>query len=282
MANLKVAITGSSGLVGSRILELLPDFDFILLRYENGFDITNQEIVWDNLKELEYDILLHLAAYTLVDKAEEENELAYRINVDGTKNVFEAAQQRGKKFVYISTDYVFNGITPDVFFDEDSRPDPVGVYGKSKYEGEKVVADQAMIVRLSYPYRADFEKFDFVRKIRSLLEEGRHLKMIVDSIITPTFIDDIAFGLKHLINNYSPEVFHLVGGNFLSPYDCGLLIAKEFGLPESLISKTDFASYFGEYAETRPQYTPTKSKKNNFHRMSAFQEGLEKLKKSQV
>ncbi|MBI2049763.1 sugar nucleotide-binding protein [Candidatus Roizmanbacteria bacterium] len=179
MAKLRVA-----GLVGSRVVELLSDeFEFTPLRYENGFDITNREIVWNELKELEFDTFLHLAAYTFVDKAEEENELCYKINVDGTKNVFEAIKQKGKKFIYISTDYVFNGTTPDVVFNENSKPEPVGVYGTSKYEGEKIVGNQGMIVRLAYPYRASFEKPDFVRKLKSLLEDGKELKMIVDSII---------------------------------------------------------------------------------------------------
>lgn len=278
MAKLKVAITGSTGLVGSRVVELLTDdFKFIPLRYENGFDITNREIVWDGLKEVEFDIFLHLAAYTFVDKAEEENELCYKINVNGTNNVFESTKQKGKKFIYISTDYVFNGTTPDIVFDENSKPDPVGVYGQSKYEGEKIVENQAMIVRLAYPYRASFEKPDFVRKLKSLLEEGKELKMIVDSLITPTFIDDIAAGLKYLINNYSNEVFHLVGADYLSPFVCGKLIAKTFGLSDILISQTNFADYFGKYAETRPQYTPTKSIKNNFHKMKTFEEGLLKI-----
>ncbi len=280
MARLKVAISGSTGLVGSRVIEqLFDDFEFIPLRYENGFDITNSEIVWDTLKELDFDIFLHLAAYTFVDKAEEENELCYKINVGGTSNVFEAVKQKGKKFIYVSTDYVFNGTTPDVVFDENSKPDPVGVYGTSKYEGEKIVGSQGMIVRLAYPYRAHFEKSDFVRKLKSLLEDGKELRMIVDSIITPTFIDDIAGGLKHLLNNYSTEVFHLVGGNFLSPYDCGKLIAKTFSLSESLISQTNFADYFKKYAETRPQYTPTKSVKNNFYKMKTFEEGLKEIVK---
>ncbi len=276
MAKLKIATTGPTGLVGSRIIELLSaDFEFIQLQYENGFDITNKEIVSSHLKDLNFDIFLHLAAYTLVDRAEEENELAYKINVEGTKNVFDQVSQKKKKFIYISTDYVFNGLTPEVVFDENSQPDPVGVYGQSKYEGEKIVDGKGMIVRIAYPYRASYEaKSDFARKIKSLLEEGKNLKMITDSLITPTFVDDIAHALKHLMKNFSNEIFHIVGSTTSSPYDAGKLIAKTFSLDENAISKTTFVEYYKDFAKTRPQYTPTKSIKNNFHKMKTFEEGL--------
>lgn len=281
MAKLKIAITGSTGLVGSRIIELLErDFEFIPLQYENGFDVTNKEIVSNNLKGLNFDIFLHLAAYTLVDKAEEENELAYKINVDGTKNVFSVVSKKKKKFIYISTDYVFNGLTPETVFDESSKPDPIGVYGTSKYEGEKIISDEGMIIRIAYPYRATYDlKSDFVRKIKSLLEEGKNLKMITDSIITPTFIDDIAHALKYLMSNFSKEIFHIVGSTSLSPYDGGKLIAKTFSLDESAIAKTTFGQYYKDYAKTRPQYTPTKSIKNNFYKMKTFEEGLLEIRR---
>lgn len=281
MAKLKIAITGSTGLVGSRIVELLSsDFEFIPFLYENGFDVTNKEIVSNNLKDLNFDIFLHLAAYTLVDKAEEENELAYKINVEGTNNVFKSTLKKGKKFIYISTDYVFNGTSPEVIFDESSKPDPVGVYGTSKHEGEKVVNNKGMIVRIAYPYRANYDlKSDFVRKIKSLLEEGSSLKMINDSLTTPTFIDDIAYALKHLMNNFTNEIFHIVGSTTLSPYDAGKLIAKSFSLDESFIIPTTFVEYYKDLAKTRPQYTPTKSIKNKFYKMKTLEEGLLEIKK---
>ncbi len=272
----KVALTGGNGLIGSRIIELLgKDFQFIPLNHQQ-LDITDKQQSSDVLTKVDFDLFLHLAAYTNVDGAETNKELAYRINVEGTRNVFEPAVAKNKKFIYISTDFVFDGKKPPYF--EDSQPTPICEYGKSKYEGEKIIGNKAMIVRISYPYRAHFEKKkDFVRSIRSMLEQGKTLKMVKDSLMTPTFIDDIAFALKHLMNNYSPEIYHVVGGNSLSPYEAGRLIAKTFSLNESLIQPTTYEEYFQGKAY-RPRNSEIKSKKNNFYPMKTFAQGLSAFK----
>ena len=273
----KIALTGADGLVGSRIVELLDqDFEFIPLS-QKSMDITDKEQVNNVFKNLNYDILLHLAAYTNVPGAETNKELAFRINRDGIKNVFEMVSQKQKKFIYVSTDFVFDGINPP--YDEDSQPNPTSVYAASKYEGEKIVKDQAMIVRISYPYRAHFElKKDFFRTFKSYLENKKLLSMITDSLMTPTFIDDIAFGLKYLFNNYTPEIFHLVGADSLSPYDICQMVAKKFNLDKSLIGKTTYEEYVKGKARL-PQFATIKSRKNNFYKMKTFKQGLEEIKK---
>ncbi len=268
----KIAITGSSGLVGSRILELLQnDFEFIELK-QDFFEITNKDSVHKTLKDIDFDLLLHLAAYTNVDLAEKEKELAHQINVEGTKNIAEIVSVLNKQLIYISTDFVFDGTHPP--YTENSQPNPLGYYGQTKYEGEQVVKDMAMIVRFSYPYRAQFEgKKDFIRTIISLLKEKKPINMVNDSLITPTFIDDIAFCLKYLFNNYSVDLYHLVGADSMSPYQAGQLIAKTFKLDESLIRPTTYLEYFKNKA-LRPQYSEMKSLKNNFHQMLTLEEGL--------
>lgn len=272
----KVAITGANGLVGSRIIELLEkDFDFIPLT-SSKIDITNKDQVYQVLKELNFDFFIHLAAYTNVAKANEEKELAYKINVEGTKNVFEQVLNKNKKFIYISTDFVFDGKNPPYF--EDSNPNPAGIYGKTKYEGELIVNPKkyknSLIVRISYPYRAKFErKKDFFRTFKTFLEEKKPLKMIVNSLMTPTFIDDIALGIKYLIKNFSNDIVHLVGSQSLSPYETANLIAEKFKLDKSLISTTTFEEYV-KLKPGLPQYSEIKSKKNNFLKMKNFEEGL--------
>lgn len=276
---LKIAITGADGLVGSRIIEILKnDFNFINLS-QKVMDITDKSQVYQVLKDLSFDIFLHLAGYTNVAQAEREKEICYKINVEGTKNVFEMVKRKKKKFIYISTDFVFDGKNPPYF--EDSKPNPIGIYGKSKYEGEKIIANKGMIVRISYPYRAKFEKkLDFLRKFKLLLEEKEALNLIEDSLMTPTFIDDIAWGLKYLINNFSCDIFHLVGADSLSPYEIGLLIAEKFNLDKSLIKKISFKE-FTQSKPYFPQWSEIKSKKNNFWKMKSFEEGIN-LIKSQI
>jgi len=274
---LKIALTGANGLVGSRIIELLKnDFLFIPLP-QSKMDITNKEEVKKIIAETDFDIFLHLAAYTNVSGAETNKELCYKINVDGTKNVFDVVQKKGKKFIYISTDFVFDGKNPPYY--EDSLPNPLGVYAQSKYQGEKIVQGKAMIVRISYPYRAYFDKKrDFFRTFKTYLEQKKELFMINDSLMTPTFIDDIAYGLKYLFKNYSPEIFHLTGGKAISPYEAALLIADKFNLDKSLIGKTTYKEYI-KNKPGLPQYSDIRSKKNNFWKMKTFEEGLNEVVK---
>ena len=278
---LKIALTGPDGLVGSRIIELLDkDFEFILLP-QTLMDITDKKQVENEIENLDFDIFFHLAAYTDVPGAESNKELCFKINRDGTKNVFEVVSRKRKKFIYVSTDFIFDGTNPPYF--ENSQPNPISIYAASKYEGEKIVNPPAggkgMIVRFAYPYRAGFElKKDFFRTFKSYLENGKTLSMITDSLMTPTFIDDIAFGLKYLFNNFSSEIFHLVGSESISPYDAALTVAEAFNLDKSLIGKTTYEEYVKEKARL-PQFASIKSSKNNFCKMKSFNEGLEEIKK---
>lgn len=271
-------ISGSTGLVGSRIVDLLKnDFNFIPL-LANQVNITDKQKVSDFINDKDFDIFLHLAAYTNVNGAEFEKDLAYNINVEGTKNVFNSVLNKNKKFIHISTDFVFSGVDKDKIYYEEDTPHPNGIYGKTKLQGEKLVKGKAMIVRLSYPFRAYFdEKKDFVSSIRSVLESGQEINVVTDSILTPTFIDDIAFALKHLLNNFDTNIYHLVGSSNISPFNAVKLIALKFGLDSNLIKPTSFASYFKEYAVIRPQYSSIKSKNNNFYKMKSFEEGLDEI-----
>lgn len=274
---LKIAITGSTGLIGSRIIELLKkDFEFIPL-IEGQIDITKKDTVWSALKNQNFDIFFHLAAYTNVDGAEQERERAHRINIIGTKNVFTIVREKKKKFIYVSTDFVFDGKRPPFY--ENSIPHPLSYYAKTKYEGENIVKNQAMIVRFSYPYRTKYKlKSDFVKKIIMSLAKKKTLPLITDSLITPTFIDDIVLAMKYLLNNHTDEIFHIVGADSLSPYQAGILIAKMFNLDQKLITQTTFAKYLTKKAP-RPQYSEIKSRKNNFYKMKTFEEGLAEVVK---
>lgn len=272
---LKIAITGSTGLVGSRIQELLyKDFSFIPL-LQSHVDTTDAKSVEDFVDKNNFDIMLHLAGYTNVDLAEKERELCEKINVGGTKNVFRAAKKKGKKFIYISTDFVFDGKKPPFY--EDSQPNPIGWYAKTKFEGEKIVGDDGMIVRISYPYRALFEKKkDLVRGIKSHLENGNKLTMLTDVMITPTFIDDIAHALNHLLVNFSSEIFHIVGSESYTPYEIALKIAGTFKLDKSLIGKTTYDEFY-KGNKIRSRTLIVKSKKNTSWKMKPLDQGLSEI-----
>ncbi len=272
---LTVALTGGSGLVGSRVIELLKnDFSFISLSQEQ-MDITDQNMVDETISNLDFDLFLHLAAYTNVDGAEKQKDIAYKINVQGTKNLFNSVLRKQKKFIYVSTDFVFDGSHPP--YDETTLPQPISCYGQTKYEAEQIIKDKAMIVRICFPYRARCsERSDFVRKIQSLLEQKKQITMVTDSTVTPTFIDDIAYALKYLFNNFSPEIYHLVGSQSLSSFEAGKLIAQVFHLDENLILPITYDEYYKGKAK-RPQYSLMISQKNNFYKMKSFREGLKEL-----
>ena len=274
---LKVAITGSKGLIGSRIKELLrQEIAFTELELPD-FDITNRKHAINLIKDIDFDLFFHLAAYTNIDQAEKEKEKAYLINVQGTKNVFDAVVEKKRKFIFVSTDFVFDGQHHPFY--EESVPKPLSYYAKTKYEAEKLIKKQAMIVRFSYPYRAKHpSKPDFVKRICQDLEQKRQIYLITDSLMTPTFIDDIAFAMKYLFENFSTDIFHIVGTDSLSPYDAGKFIANAFNLDQTLLLKTSYLAYSKDKA-IRPQYSEIKSRKNNFYKMRTFTEGISEIKK---
>ncbi len=272
---LKVAITGSTGLIGSRMVELLREKISFIPLTQADMDITDSASVEKAVSGIDFDIFLHLAGYTNVDHAEKTPGPAIALNVDGTRNVFNAVQAKNSKFVYISTDFVFDGQSPP--YNEESDPHPISVYGQTKYDGENLVSGKAMIIRPSYPYRKEFEaKKDFVRTIKSLLEQKKPLTMVHDSLITPTFVDDLAYATGYLLEHFSPEIYHLAGSDSMSPYAAGKLIAKTFGLDESLISPVSYQEYFKDKAK-RPRYSDIKSIKNTFYKMKPFEEGLQSI-----
>lgn len=276
---LKIALTGGTGLVGSRIIEVLsPYFEFTNLSQEK-LDITNNEKVCQVLENLDYDIFLHLAAYTNVDGAEKNKDLAFQVNVTGTKNLLQKVISQEKKFIYISTDFVFDGTTPP--YSENDTPNPLNYYSQTKFQGEQVTKDKAMIIRISYPYRTKFlGKKDLVCSLKNRLEKNEPLIMINDSLITPTFIDDIAFGMKHLFVNYDTGIYHLVGGDSISPFTAGQTIAEVFGLNKNLIKPISFCEYFKDLSKVnRPKFSQIISTTNAFYKMMNFKEGLIEIKK---
>jgi len=251
---IKVAVSGAKGLIGARLVELWQNKFKVIPLDRTEFDITDKKAVQDYLEKVDFDFFLHLAAYTNVDRAEKEKDKAQQINVEGTRNLFNIVWRKKKKFIYISTDFVFDGKKENVPFTEESLPNPLGWYGKTKYEGEKIVIHKAAIVRLSYPFGpSPALKQCFIRRIIATLKAGKTLKMIKDALITPTFIDEIGTGLARLINNYRPQIFHLVGKESVSPYDLGLKIARDNHFNRNLIQPIAFAQYAKGRAP-RPQW----------------------------
>jgi len=283
---MKILGTGLTGLIGSRIAELLKDkYEFENLSRSSGVDITNKNQVFEKINTSDAQIVLHLAGKTDVDKCELDKSLlqngeTWKINVDGTENVANACSQANKKLIYISTDFIFDG-TKEVYV-EDDIPSPINWYAQTKYEGEKIVQKLKtpwIIARIAYPYRANFAKLDFLRAILVKLQEKKPVIAITDHIFTPTFIDDIAFALGTLISSNSQGIFHAVGSQSLTPLDAVNLIADEFGLDKSKISKTTRSEFFNNRAPRPFQLALKNDKITRLGvRMRTFEEGIREVK----
>ncbi|HET9947155.1 MAG TPA: SDR family oxidoreductase [Patescibacteria group bacterium] len=254
MTKAKIIGTGLSGLVGSRIVELLSShYEFEDISRKTGTDISDKEALRKRLQNSQAEVVIHLAAKTNVDACEEdkpmgENGEAWKINVIGTENLIEACEKTGKKLLYISTDFVFDGEnTPEGGYTEKDSPHPINWYAQTKYEAEKRVQNASVpwvIVRIAYPYRAAFEKGDFFRAIKNRLSQNLPIAGISDHTFCPTFIDDIAQGVSVLLEKDVTGIFQMTGSQALSPYEASLLIAKKFGYSQELISQTTREEYF--------------------------------------
>lgn len=281
---------GLSGLIGTRIQELLSDsFNFVPYSTEQGADITKRESL-NVIADHGAETVLLLAAKADVDGCEADKELgeeggAWRLNVNGVENVISACQKGRKRLIYISTDFVFNGEnTPDNGYTEESTPDPINWYGRTKFEGELRVINSGLehaIVRPAYPYRKEFEiKKDFFRAIRDRLASGQPVKAVTDHYFNPTFIDDFARGLRVIFQQSETGIFHVVGTGSLSPFEASKMIAEKFNLDASLISPTTRSEYFLGKAKR-----PFKLSLNNDKitklgvRMHNFSEGLDLILK---
>lgn len=279
MGKTVIAASGLDGLVGTKIASLLKDdFDFVDLNVKI-MDITDKEQVKDVINSYDFDIFLHLAAFTNVDASEENKPLAKKINVDGTQNIFDAVVTgKNKKMIYFSTGFVFDGKNPPFY--ENSKPNPISYYGQTKFEGEQIIKDKGMTIRIDYPYGGHVSyKKDILESIVNTLKEGKPLNGIVDQIFTPTHIDDIAYALKHLVNNFSPEIYHIVGADSISGYDIITTICDVFGISSEKVGKTTYDEFYKGKAP-RPRNNTMKSVKNNFYTMKTFRQGLEFIKKS--
>ncbi len=295
----KILGTGLTGLVGSRFTELLNEvYEFEHISLDNGIDILDKQAVFNKISGSQSSIVIHMAAKANVDGCESDKErdkeilefknseeaedawkeekTAWGVNVFGTQNVIEACQKTNKTIVYISTDFVFDGKKSSYL--ENSQPDPINWYARTKYEGEKIVENSGLdyiIARIAYPYRALFERSDFVRGLIGKLQKREKLNMVTDHIMVPTFIDDIINALDILIRTNQRGIFHVVGSQKINPYDAALRIAEVFDLDQTCVFKTTRREYFAAKAP-RPFCLYLKNDKISKLgiEMSSFDKGL--------
>ncbi len=225
----KVLVTGAAGQLGSEIRAIAPSEGYIFAD-RSVLDISDKEVMALFIDLNDIDTIINCAAYTAVDKAEEDVENADLINHIAIKNMAEIAREKGLKLVHVSTDYVFDGKNYKPYTEEDS-PNPTGIYGKTKLAGEealmKIAPRNSIIIRTSWVY-SSFGN-NFVKTMLRLGKERDELGVIYDQIGTPTYAADLAAAILEIlpkIDNPKPEIYHYSNEGAISWYDFAKEIMK--------------------------------------------------------
>lgn len=214
---MKILVTGYTGQLGYDVVrEGLAENLEITGIGSKDVDITNRQEVLNYVRKYQPDAIIHCAAYTAVDQAEDDKEKCWAVNVNGTKYLVEAAKEVQAKFMYISTDYVFNG-QGSVPFTETDKASPIGYYGLTKYEAEKIVQSELMewyIVRISWVFGINGK--NFVKTMLSLAETHNELNVVSDQIGSPTYTYDLSKLLIKMIQTDKYGIYHATNDGFCS------------------------------------------------------------------
>ena len=232
----KVLITGSNGQLGSEIKLLAsqyPQWNFMFTDVEE-LDLTDKQAISDLFERENFDYCINCAAYTAVDKAEDEEELATLINSTAPGYLASVCNDFNTLLVHISTDYVFDGTNYRPYTETDT-PSPASAYGRSKLKGEQQVLEKAsrvIVVRTSWLYSAFGN--NFVKTMMRLGKERDALGVVVDQIGTPTCAADLAGALLEMINKTGSvpvkEIYHYSNEGVISWYDFAKAIMAEAGI----------------------------------------------------
>jgi dTDP-4-dehydrorhamnose reductase len=233
--NMKILITGATGQVGSEILKSYSNSSHIVRgASRRDLDITNEYAVNTYIDEFCPDVIFHCAAYTSVDKAEAEQNVCYNVNVHGTKHLVHASIKHNIKFLYLSSDYVFDG-TLDRPYEVDDKTHPINTYGKSKMEGELIVEgylNSYFIVRTSWVF--GYGK-NFVNSILEKAKNHSEIKVVNDQVSSPTSAIDLAKLLTSIIETDKYGIYHVTNEGFCSWYDFAYAIFKIKGINMKII-----------------------------------------------
>lgn len=279
---LNILVTGCNGQLGNEIRVLsgnYPDYHFIFTDVAE-LDITKLDAVGKFLDAEKVDCIINAAAYTAVDKAEEEPQVANLINGEAVGILARAAKSRGILLVHVSTDYVFNGRAHQPIH-EDEKPDPVSAYAYSKMLGEKQLLQaegKGVVVRTSWLYSSFGKNF-----VKSMIKYGRErdeLNVVYDQIGTPTYASDLAKVILDLIPEWSkldaPEIFHYANDGVASWYDFTIAIHEIAGI-SCRVNPIETKNY--PLPATRPFYSlmaKDKIRKANKNAIPHWRESLKK------
>ena len=228
---LKIALIGSTGMLGIDVNAALKGVNFLLKNYNSkNLDITDARLTQDAMNSFKPDYIINCAAYTNVDLAEEEKEKADAVNHLGAQNLAEAALALDSRIVHISTDYVFDG-TKKTPYSEDDATNPINEYGLSKLKGENAIKESGasyVILRTSWLYGKNGK--NFVNTILKLADNQKKIEVVNDQFGCPTYTKDVAYAISEIIlkDNSKNEIYHLTNSGSASWYEFALEIIHVF------------------------------------------------------
>ena len=278
---IKALVTGGNGQLAQCLKEIVKYHDELDITFQDlpDLDITNKQQLESYFSNNELDYCINCAAYTAVDLAEEQSELAYAVNAEGPKNIAMLCLKYNIKLIHISTDFVFDGQqrTP---YSETDAPNPLSVYGASKLQGERNIQDvmeNYFIVRTSWLY-SEYGK-NFMKTMLKLSETRDQISVVSDQIGSPTYAGDLAEGLIKIVlsSSISYGIYHYSNGGIVSWYDFAVEIFKQFGktIEVKPIKTKDYST-----AAKRPKCSvlDTTKIKNNFNcTINDWQTSLNKI-----
>ena len=226
-----ILVTGSNGQVGSELRELSTNYEYnFFFTDRESLDITNPHAITEFIELNKIDIIINSAAYTAVDKAQTDKDLADLVNHIAVKILSKIAKEKDIKFIHISTDYVFDGKNY-MPYTEDDKTNPIGVYGKTKLDGENIMREinphNSIIIRTSWVY-SSFGA-NFVKTMLRLGKDRDELGVIFDQVGTPTYARDLAKTILDIlpkISNEKVEIYNYSNEGVLSWYDFSKEIMK--------------------------------------------------------
>ena len=279
---MKVVVTGVNGQLGYDVVRELTLRNHEPIGLDiNELDITDQEACFRMIEQLKPDALIHCAAWTAVDAAEDEENIpkVEAVNVGGTRNLALACQKNGCKMMYISTDYVFNGQGTEPWQADCTDYAPLSVYGRTKLEGELAVRellDQYFIVRIAWVFGVNGKNF-----IKTMLNVGQKydtVRVVCDQIGTPTYTFDLSRLLVDMIETDRYGIYHATNeGGYISWYDFTCEIFRQAGYETKVVPVT--TEEYGLSKASRPfnsRLDKSKLKKNGFEPLPEWQDALKR------
>lgn len=288
-----ILITGSNGLLGQKLVELLVQQSTVDLiataKGENrlpdatgyqyaSLDITNAEEINAIFENFKPHVVIHTAAMTNVDTCETDQKGCELLNVTAVTYLIDACQKHDTFLCHLSTDFIFDGA--DGPYTEEATPNPISVYGASKLRAEKLIEASSIrwaIARtvLVFGIVADMSRTNIILWVKKSLEDGKQINVVTDQFRTPTLAEDLAMGCWLIAQKEAQGIFNISGSDFLTPYEMAIKTAHFYGLPTDLIQQAD-SSTFSQPAKRPPRtgFILDKAKRELGYRPRTFDEGI--------